>query len=463
LAFHPGGAPESARRRISVRTTDPGRIDFARLSDEDIAFLPIRSQAKLIRERKLTSVALTRLYLNRLKLYGDRLKCVVRIREDAALAEARRADAELASGKDRGPLHGIPCGIKDLFQLKDEVVTWGAAPYREQVFTENAAVVERLRAAGAVIVAQLSMGALAQGDIWFGGVTKNPWNEKQGSSGSSAGSASATAAGLVSYAIGTETLGSICSPSVRCRVTGLRPTFGRVSRFGAMELSYTMDKIGPICREVEDCALVLAALIGRDPRDPATVEAPFEYRPRRSLRGIRVALSGVQETDPFAKNLVELGASIRAVNFTPVPNGALTILEAECGSAFEAFTRTGKVRELGISPWPPTFRKSRFIPAVEYLQAQRARAAIMATFEREFADFDVILVNDIGNTIYHTNLTGHPQIVIPQGDDGKGNSLAKSLIGKPYRESELLSIARVAQEATDFHRRRPKLDAGPSS
>jgi Asp-tRNA(Asn)/Glu-tRNA(Gln) amidotransferase A subunit family amidase len=453
-----GSLPDSRVRVATTRTS----ISRQGMSAEQIAFLSLRQLAHLVKTRQITSKDLTTIYLDRLKRYGPPLQCVVTLTEELAMRQAERADREIAAGRYRGPLHGIPYGIKDLFATKGIRTTWGAEPYKDQVPDYDATVVQRLEQAGAVLVAKLTMGALALGDVWFGGVTKNPWNPKQGSSGSSAGSGSATAAGLVGFAIGTETLGSITSPSVRCRVTGLRPTYGRISRFGGMALSYTMDKVGPMCREVEDCALVFAALCGADPKDPSSVSRPFDYRPRRDLRGARIGYVEGKTSidvskDPFLENLRRLGAELRPVKFTPVPEGMINILDVECGSAFDEFTRGELIDQLKNSPWPVTFRASRYVPAVEYLQAQRARTLLMERFERELGDLDAYVESGIGSTIVHTNLTGHPQIVIPQGDDGKGNSVARSIIGRLYKEDRLLQIARLAQEGSDFHRQHPRL------
>lgn len=457
VPFRPFGASDQTRSRVRVRTS----LGRARLPmrSQDIAFLSIAELGHLLRTRQTTSVELTKLYLDRLKRYGDRLLCVVTLTEELALRQAARADQELRAGKDRGPLHGIPYGIKDLFATKGIPTTWGAEPYKDQVFDYDAAVVERLEAAGAVLVAKLSLGALAMGDVWFRGTTKNPWNEKQGSGGSSAGSAAAAAAGLVAFTIGTETLGSIISPSLRCHVTGFRPTFGRVSRYGAMELSATMDKVGPICRSVEDCALVFAALCGRDARDPATVERPFDYPRRVDLRRLRVGYLGTADAlakDPAAVRLRELGATVEPVTFTPVPNGVTRLLEVEAASAFDAFTRGDAIDKLQNSAWPGIFRAARFVPAVEYIQSQRARAIVMERFEREFGDRDILLGTGVSAVLVHTNLTGHPQIHLPFGDDGKGNRLGRSLIGRLYRDDELLTVARRLQDAFAFHRLRPE-------
>jgi len=457
--FTPIGGGSRAGAKVSVRTSRP-RIDNVRgRSDEDLAFLSVRDLGHLIRTRQLTSRRLTEIYLRRLEQFGPELLCVVTLTKDLALAQADRADREIAAGKYRGPLHGIPYGVKDLFATKGIKTTWGAEPYKDQVFDYDATVVKRLEAAGAVLVAKLTTGALALGDVWYGGTTKNPWNLSQGSSGSSAGSASATAAGLVAFAIGTETLGSIASPSVRCRTTGFRPTFGRVSRYGAMELCYTMDKVGPICREIEDCALVLAAICGEDAGDPAAVSRDFQYRPRRDLKGIKIGVQRTQQDSPMARAMAEAGAELVPHQFSPVTEGVLNVLDIECGSAFDAFTRSDAIDQLKNSPWPATFRGARFYSAVEYLQMMRARTLLMEKFEAEFGDLDAYLASGIGDAIVHTNLTGHPQAILPFGDDGRGNSVAFSLVGRLYADDRLLEIARVAQEKFEFHRRRPALKA----
>jgi len=431
--------------------------------DEEVAFLNIRELGFLIRSKQLTSVQLTHIYLDRLKKYGDSLLCLVTLTEALALQQAERADDELKRGIDRGPLHGIPYGAKDLFATKGIPTTWGAEPFKDQVFDYDAAAIERLRASGAVLVAKLSMGALAMGDVWFKGTTKNPWNAKQGSSGSSAGSSAAVAAGLIAFGIGTETSGSLMSPSLRCRVSGFRPTFGRISRFGAMELSFSLDRIGPLCRDVEDCALVLAAMAGSDARDASSVDRPFEYPAKVDMAHVRIGWVGAangMDDDPAVKRLRALGATVSAVKVSPFPAGLFTILAVESGSAFDAFTRGTKIRELKDSTWPQTFRSSRYVPAVEYLQAQRARDLMVQTFEREFGDLDALLGPGIGGSAFsQANFGGYPSLMIPFGDDGNGNSVGKALIGRHYGEDRLLTIGKAIQDGFDFHRRHPDLTA----
>jgi Asp-tRNA(Asn)/Glu-tRNA(Gln) amidotransferase A subunit family amidase len=372
-------------------------------------------------------------------------------------------------GRYRGPLHGIPYGIKDLFATRGIPTTWGAEPYEHQVFDYDARVVERLEEAGAVLVAKLSMGALAMDDHWFRGKTKNPWKPSEGSSGSSAGSASATAAGLVGFSIGTETLGSITSPSHRCRVTGLRPTYGRVSRHGAMGLSYTMDKIGPICREAEDCALVFAAICGQDPDDEMTVSRSFSWRPRVDYRKLKVGFlmnpdanfadTARMDAEPYVQQLRRRGATVRPVKFTPASPALVTILEVEAASAFDALTRSANLDTISSSAWPASFRTHRFVPAVEYLQAQRVRALTMRRFEAEFGDLDMFLAYGVGGySLTLTNSTGHPQAIIPYGVNDKGQNLSVSLIGRLYAEDRLLAVAKTLQDTAGFSYRKAQPD-----
>ncbi len=439
---------------------------------EDLAFYSVTQLARLIKARKITSTDLTELYLRRLKAYGPKLECVVTLTEDLAREQARRADEEIAGGTYRGPLHGIPWGAKDLLAVKGYPTTWGSAVYKEQVFEEDATVVRKLEEAGAVLVAKLSMGELAMGDRWFGGRTKNPWDLAQGSSGSSAGSAAATAAGLVAFGIGTETLGSIVSPSTRCGVTGLRPTFGRVSRSGAMALSWTMDKIGPICRTVEDCALVFEAIRGADGADPSAIDAPFNWDPGADLASIRVGyLKKAFEADSRTKKfdgaalevLRGLGIEPAVFEMPALSADALSfILDAEAAAAFDDVTRTRRDRLMtGRRPgdWPNIFRQARFVPAVEYIQANRARVLLMEDMARKMEGIDVFITPSYGeNVLLVTNLTGHPAVVVPDGFDDRGRPVSISFIGSLYGEAAALRIAKAYQDATDFHLRHPKLE-----
>ncbi|MHB8636995.1 MAG: amidase [Fimbriimonadaceae bacterium] len=473
---------QSVRNRPITFTTEPrtvftplngGTVPHARVSakptkasfsgvptGDDLAFASVKDLGHLVRTRKVSPVALTNLYLERLKRYGDKLLCVVTLTEELALQQAHAAEAEIAAGHYRGPLHGIPCGVKDLYATKGIKTTWGADPFANQVFDFDCTVVKKLQSAGAILLAKLSMGALAMGDVWFRGTTKNPWNPKQGSSGSSAGSAAATAAGLVAFAVGTETLGSIVSPSIRCRVTGLRPTYGRISRYGAMALSYTMDKPGPICRTAEDCALVFAALCGSDPNDPSAVDRSFIWPKRVDFKKLKIGFLVTPKkktdklpTDDLVLNvLLKLGAEVRPVWFDADARALTKILDVEAASAFDAFTRGPEIDELTHSSWPQIFRGARFVPAVEYLQAQRARTLLMHDFEAQLGDLDAYVCVGGGYTLTHTNLTGHPQIVIPLAD-GK----ASTMVGRLYGEDLLVAIAHEVQARLGFTKLRPSL------
>jgi Asp-tRNA(Asn)/Glu-tRNA(Gln) amidotransferase A subunit family amidase len=425
--------------------------------------------APLVRARRISSIELARMCLERLKKHAPALNCVITLTEDLALDQAAAADSQLRRGRYRGALHGIPWGAKDLLATKGIPTTWGAEPFRKQVFDYDATVVERLRNAGAVLVAKLSMGALAQGGLWFGGMTKTPWKLDQSSSGSSAGSAAATAAGLVGFAIGTETLGSIVSPSIRCGVVGLRPTYGRVSRYGAMGLSWTMDKIGPICRSVQDCALVLDAIHGPDGRDRTVTSDPFHWEPRKPLAGLRIGLLQKAferfkdgEKVVYEQALADLGKAgvrMKPVELSDEDGQRLRfLLVAEAAAAFDDITRDGRVAELkgqAAGDWPNTFRASRLIPAVEYIRAQRARTLLIQKMEKFFADWDVIVTPPNG-LLTTTNLTGHPQVVVPCGFvDGMPRGL--SFIGNLYDEGSPLRVALAYEQATEWHTRRPQL------
>jgi Asp-tRNA(Asn)/Glu-tRNA(Gln) amidotransferase A subunit family amidase len=414
--------PEGPVTRLEVWEPAPAARPA---SDEDLAFLPVAKLAALVRGRQVSSVELTQLYLGRLERYGGTLEAVVTLTPERAMRQARQADAELAEGRWRGPLHGIPWGAKDLLSVAGYPTTWGAMPYREQVIEEDAAVVQRLDAAGAVLVGKLTLGALAMGDVWYGGRTRNPWNLEQGSSGSSAGPGAAVAAGLVGFGIGSETLGSIVSPSTRNGVTGLRPTFGRVSRYGAMTLSWTMDKLGPMCRTAEDCALVFDAIHGHDPRDPTTLDAPFTWG--EGIDGLRVgyvaeAFEGDYENHDADAAVLgvlrRLGVDLTPIALPDIPTGPLLLtLDAEAAAAFDALTRSGEVGTLvrqGRGAWPNAFRNARFIPAVEYIQANRARTLLMQAMTDVLRGIDVFVSPSFrGGTLRITNLTGHPSVTVP--------------------------------------------------
>lgn len=441
---------------------------------EEVAFWPVTGLAELVRSRQVTSRELTEMYLGRLQRHGPTLESVVTLTEELALAQAGRADDELARGQYRGPLHGIPWGAKDLLAEDSYRTTWGAKPYEDQHLPEDATVVRRLEEAGAVLVAKLTLGALAQGDVWYGGRTNNPWNLEQGSSGSSAGPAAATVAGLVGFSIGSETLGSIVSPSTRVGATGLRPTYGRVSRAGAMALSWTMDKLGPICRSVEDCALVLNAIHGADGLDPTARDVAFDWDPGRPLSDLRVGyLRSAFEADredgeakAFDERSLEV---VRGLGMDPVPvelsddipfAAMRIILTAEAAAAFDELTRSGRdellVRQ-GRGAWPNSFRTARLIPAVEYIQANRLRTIAMGRFEAAMEGIDVLVTPSFGGPILLlTNLTGHPTVVIPNGyREEKGTPTSISFVGSLYGDARALRLAKAVQDATDYHTRKP--------
>ncbi len=436
---------------------------------EELAFASVTYLAALLRTGQISSLALTEMYLARLKRYDPLLHCVVTLTEERALAQARQADAEIAAGRYRGPLHGIPWGAKDLLAVRGTPTTWGATPYREQVLDLDATVVERLDAAGAVLVAKLSLGALAWGDVWFGGTTRNPWNLAQGSSGSSAGSASAVAAGLVGFAIGTETHGSIVSPATRCGVSGLRPTFGRVSRHGAMALSWSMDKIGPMARSVEDCALIFDAIYGPDGKDLTVADAPFAWNPAVDLRRLRIgylAAAFAEEREHKAHDdaalavLRDLGADLIPMDLPDYPIDALgIILSAEAAAAFDDLTRSDRddlLERQVKDAWPNTFRAARLIPAVEYIQAQRVRTLLMQAMAARMAAVDVYVAPSfVGHNLLLTNLTGHPAVVLPNGFTSEGAPTSLTFTGRLYDEGTVLAVAHAYQAATDFHRQHP--------
>lgn len=439
-------------------------------SDTDLAFLSVLELASLLRQGLVSSVQLTRLYLDRLERFDGDLHAVVTLLRDEALATAAARDAELAAGKDRGPLHGIPYGAKDLFAWPSAPTTFGAAPFREHRWAMTATVLQKLSEAGAVLVAKLSLGALAMGDLWYGGRTRNPYQPARGSSGSSAGSASAVAAGLVPFALGTETLGSIVSPCRQCGVGGLRPTFGTVSRHGAMPLSWTMDKVGPIARRAVDLALVFDTIRGADGRDPAAVDAAFPWRLGAEPRGLRVGIvtdgssAWRQEDRALVDWLVAQGHTTVPFAWPAAPYEAmLLMLQAEAATAFDDFVRQGLAKDLpgqGEGDWPNQFRSARSIPAVEYLRASRLRTRLCVDVANAMHGIDLLVApTHGGSTLAATNLTGHPTLVLPVGrserDGGRPTVLA--LVGQLYGEAALLSVAEAWQQATDHHRARPAL------
>ena len=438
----------------------------------DLAFYSLPELAGLIRSKQITSVELTKFFIDRLKKWGDTLECVISLTEDTAMAQAKRADEEIKNGKYRGILHGIPYGLKDLFAVKGYKTTWGSTPYKDQYVNEDAYVYKRLRNAGAVLCAKLSLGALAFNNKWFGGETKNPWNLKQGSSGSSAGSAAAVVAGLLPFAIGTETLGSIVSPSTRCGATGLRPTFGSISRSGAMVLCWSLDKIGPICRSAEDCAIVFNYIHGTDGKDNGSVDQKFNYDGVVDFKKLRVAYAEnyfkrLAADAPERKVLDvyrSLGADIKAVEFpdsTAMPANYIgIILNAESAAAFDELTRTNRddlIERQDKNFWPNSFRAARLVPAVEYINANRYRYNLCKTINEFMKDYDVVIVPSFaGRQLSITNLTGHPVVVMPMGFNQNGSPISITLIGNLYDEATILAAAKAYQDKTDFNKKHPE-------
>jgi Asp-tRNA(Asn)/Glu-tRNA(Gln) amidotransferase A subunit family amidase len=442
----------------------------------DLAFYSIADLSVLIKAKKISSVALTQFFIDRIKQYADSLQCVISITESIALEQAKAADEEIAAGKYRGPLHGIPYGLKDLFSVKGTKTTWGAAPYKNQQIDEDAYVYNRLKDAGAVLVAKFTLGALAMGDYWYGGRTKNPWNLRTGSSGSSAGSASATVAGLVPFAIGTETWGSIISPSSTCGATGLRPTFGRISRTGAMALSWSLDKIGPICRSAEDAAIVFNYIHGTDGMDLSAVNIPFNYQPEGDIKKLKIGYAKnyydlIKDTSRNEWKVLEsfkkMGVELIPVEFpdTAVYNANImdVIISAESAAAFDGLTRLNIDDELtrqGPFDWPNSFRVSRLVPAVEYVNANRLRYQLQQKVHTALSVVDVLIcpTRGSGNQSAITNLTGQPVVCTPTGFDKRtGLPTSISFIGNLYQEAAILLAAKKYQKATEWETIHPPL------
>ena len=472
---------------------------------EDVAFWPVTQLAPLLRTRQVTSLELTEMYLARLHRYNARLNCVVTFLDDVAREQAKQADTEIKAGKYKGPLHGIPWGAKDIIAVKGYKTTWGSGAYRDQMIEEEASVVEMLRGAGAVLLAKLTTGELAQGDQWFGGQTKNPWNTAEGSSGSSAGPCSATAAGCVGFGIGSETSGSILSPSARCGITGLRPTFGRVSRYGVMALSWTQDRLGPLCRYAEDCAAVMSVIAKPDGRDLSVSELPFNWNSRLDVKKLRVGYlkdAFEENANPVTKKhddaaialLEKLGVKLVEVK---VPEGTADTsgFGVESAAFFDELVRSGGDKQMTNPARGNGFRASRLIPAVEYLQAQRARAMMMAKLAEATAEVDVYLVpanaggggggrgarggdagagtdaagrgrgagnggqQAAGRHFNMANIAGYPAISVPHGFLDSGSPAALTFYGQPFKETEILALAKAYQDASGFHLQHPNLDA----
>ena len=524
IPLNVGGDQIPLEPQRGFQTIEMGGLIDDQHALEGFAFATISGLADLLSTRRVTSLALTQMYLARLKRYDPQLHFVVNLTEERAIAQAKAADAEIAAGKYRGPLHGIPWGAKDLLAVKGYPTTWGAGGFEKQQFEEDATVVQRLDAAGAVLVAKFTLGALAMGDKWFGGRTRNPWNTDQGSSGSSAGPASAVAAGCVAFAIGSETLGSISSPSTRCGDTGLRPTFGFVPRTGAMALSWTMDKLGPICRSVEDCAIVMSSIYGPDGQDLATRDAAFNWDANLDWKSLRIGYlkSAFEPFKPFdpheakpnetaeekkkrdirnrqrliayerrkydhrfdglaIEKLQSMGVKLIPVELPNLPYGAMTpVLEAEAAAAFDDLTMTGRdklLTEQGQEDWPNIFRIARFYPAVEYIQANRARTLAIREVSKLFEQVDIIVAPTNGDQLVVTNLTGHPAIILPNGmrgddapkppkiDDGDNDDIggpntpvSLTFLAGHYHDAKLCAFARAYQDATGFHKLHPRLD-----
>jgi Asp-tRNA(Asn)/Glu-tRNA(Gln) amidotransferase A subunit family amidase len=478
LSFNPIPVNEVPARCYGGQSDKPDRGVSRPTTENELAFMTLAQQAELIRTREISSEELTKIYLKRLHKENELLECVITFTEERAIRMARKADKEIASGNYRGPLHGIPWGAKDLLAVQGYPTTWGATPYKEQRIDEDAAVVKRLDAAGAVLIAKTTLGALAMGDYWFDGKTRNPWDPSQGSSGSSAGSASATAAGLMSFAIGSETLGSIVSPATRCGVTGLRPTFGRVSKAGAMALSWSMDKLGPLARSVEDCAYIFAAINGADGVDLTAVDRPFTWKQSLTPRKIKIGYvrdhferelsdkqkEGNQFDKATLKILKALGFQMVPITLPDMPAGAIsTVLTVEAAAAFDELTRSGQddllVRQTKGS-WPNIFRTARMIPAVEYVQANRARTILMQQMAETLKDVDLYVTPSFaGSNLTITNLTGHPAVVLPNGfrkENGTPTSITFN--GKLFGEDLLLTVSHMYQKATEFHLKHPDLE-----
>ncbi len=437
----------------------------------ELAFYSIGQLAELIKTKQITSVELTNFFLDRLKKYSPTIQSVITLTEELALEQAKKADAEIAAGKYRGMLHGIPYGVKDLLATKNYKTTWGSVPYKDQMIDMDASVVKKLEEAGAVLLAKLTMGALAWGDVWFGGKTRNPWNIEQGSSGSSAGSAASVSAGLLPFAIGTETYGSIISPSTVCGVTGLRPSYGRVSRTGAMALSWSMDKIGPICRNAEDCAIVFNAIYGPDEADPTVYDFPFNYNSKIDLKKLKVAylkndFSGdydFKKNDSISLEIIKnLGVELIPVELPDYPVYDMSIiLSAEAAAAFDELTLSGRddlmIRQIK-NAWPNSFRASRFIPAVEYINANRLRTLLIEDLNKLMQQYDVVIAPSWrGKNLLMTNLSGHPAIVVPNGFSEKETPTSISFLGNLFDEGTIIAFAKAFQEATEFHLKHPPL------
>jgi len=457
------------KKQMPVSFNIPSNVNLP-VDRNQLAFYSIPQLASLIKNKKISSEQLTRIYLDRLKKYGPVLHCVIEITEDIAISQAKKADEEIAAGKYRGPLHGIPYGIKDLFAVASTHTTWGTPPYKDQVVNQTAFVAAKLQEAGAVLVAKLSLGELAMDDVWFGGMTRNPWDLTKGSGGSSAGSASATAAGLVPFAIGTETYGSIVDPSMRCGVTGLRPTYGSVAKSGAMNLAWSSDKIGPICRSAEDAAIVFYYIHGADEQDGSSIARAFNYTGTTDIKKLKIAyVSNYIDSLPSGSTekqmltvLKAMGAQLIPFYFPDSLHGdelLSLIIGAESAAAFDPLTRSSKDDDMvqqNKDRWPNIFRTSQFVPAVDYINACRMRFLIMKKMDPVLDTYDIIIAPpETGDQLAITNLTGNPSITIPNGFLPNGMPASISFIGKHFEEATLLAFARAYQERTGFQLKHP--------
>ncbi|TDS12584.1 Asp-tRNA(Asn)/Glu-tRNA(Gln) amidotransferase A subunit family amidase [Maribacter caenipelagi] len=438
----------------------------------DLAFYSIPQLASLIKNQKISSLELTEFFIARLKKYNPILECTITVTEEMALEQAKLLDAELAAGNYRGILHGIPYGVKDLMAVKSYKTTWGAEPYRNQQIEMTATVVEKLQTAGGILVAKLVSGSLARGDVWFDGKTKNPWDTTQGATGSSAGSGSATSAGLVPFSLGTETLGSITSPSNRNGITGLRPTYGRVSRHGVMSLSWSMDKVGPMARSAEDCAIVYSIITGKDPKDGMTTDYPDGFEPKKDYKSLRIGYlkKDIEKDTSLSKGNLEkalktfqeMGITLTEVELPKdVPyNSFDIILRAEAGAFFDDMVRAEEVDKMVEQTQRSranSLRQSRFIPAVEYIQANRHRQVLIEKMQVIMKDFDIIISPTFGNRqLIITNLTGHPVIAIPTGLDKEKHPTSITLVGNLYDEASILLLAKAFQDQTEFDEMHPE-------
>ena len=466
-ALLPGRTAAGSNRKPGGRRHSEVTVSRPR-SAANLAFLSVVELAHLIRTRQVTSTELTRLYLQRLKRHDPTLHCVATLTEARALRQAAALDRETAAGKYRGPLHGIPYGVKDILAVPGYPTTWGAEVYRDRVLDTTATVVQRLDAAGAVLVAKLSMGELGLSDFWYGGTTRNPWQLSQGASGSSSGSAAAVAAGLVAFSIAGETMGSMVRPATRNGVTALRPTFGRVSRYGALTVSWTLDKIGPMARTVEDCAVVLEAIAGPDGRDPTVERIPYAWNPDRPLSDVRVGYfksafdaprEGKARDDAVLRAVERLGARPIPIDLpTDLPVNSLLLIRVEAAAALDEIARMdglSLLKDQSADGWPAYIHSARLVPAVDYLQANRIRTLLMQRFEEIFRNVDVFLAPTYG-VLPITNITGHPCVTAPNGFAMDGVPTSISFIGRLFGESELCTVANAWQRATDFHEEHPE-------